>query len=136
LVLAVALMIIASDTIDGMLARRLKQVTACGRVLDPVVDKIVLGTLLILLYLHRSLPLWAVLVVVFRDMLMLGTVCTLIWLHKQIPAPRYWGSLPNALLGTAGLLYVFGADAAGLILLIVALAFNVLQLADYAARIR
>lgn len=61
-----------SDLLDGYLARKLDQVSETGKIIDPLADKIsVIVISLILLYLGK-IPLWFVLIVVFRDLLILG----------------------------------------------------------------
>lgn len=62
-----------SDFVDGMLARRLGQVSVFGRIADPLVDKMLtIGTLIVLLHvpaLSRWLPSWAVALIFTREML-------------------------------------------------------------------
>jgi CDP-diacylglycerol--glycerol-3-phosphate 3-phosphatidyltransferase len=60
----------STDALDGYLARRLNQVTALGRQLDPLVDKIiVLGAFIFLLTVPGTgLAPWMVTVVVLREL--------------------------------------------------------------------
>lgn len=71
--LAAALFLAAalSDALDGHLARKLNQVTAIGRQLDPLVDKLlVAGALIYLVAIPGSgLSPWMVTVVVARELL-------------------------------------------------------------------
>lgn len=65
---------VATDFIDGYLARRWKMVTAFGRLADTFVDKIVIcGTLIYLVYLTPDLirP-WFVVIIVAREFLVSG----------------------------------------------------------------
>jgi len=63
----------ASDFVDGMLARRLGEVSVFGRIADPLVDKMLtIGTLIVLLTvpeLRRWLPSWAVALIFTREIL-------------------------------------------------------------------
>jgi CDP-diacylglycerol--glycerol-3-phosphate 3-phosphatidyltransferase len=63
----------ASDALDGLLARRLQQVSVFGRIADPLVDKMLtIGTLTVLLgvpVLHPWLPGWAVALMLTREIL-------------------------------------------------------------------
>jgi CDP-diacylglycerol--glycerol-3-phosphate 3-phosphatidyltransferase len=61
-----------TDILDGYLARRLKQVSEFGKIIDPLADKIFLGTVVIILAIQTHLPLWFVLVVILRDLLILA----------------------------------------------------------------
>lgn len=62
-----------SDFVDGMLARRLHEVSVFGRIADPLVDKMLtIGTLIMLLgveSLHQWLPAWAVALIFTREIL-------------------------------------------------------------------
>ncbi len=70
-VVVLSVTIAMTDMLDGLVARRLNQVSELGRVFDPVADKICTGTGTIWLYMYRGLPLWIVLLVVGRDVLIL-----------------------------------------------------------------
>ncbi len=62
-----------SDFVDGMLARKLGEVSVFGRIADPLVDKMLtIGTLIVLLTvpeLRRWLPSWAVALIFTREIL-------------------------------------------------------------------
>ncbi len=60
-----------SDGLDGYLARRFHQESILGRFLDPLCDKIFLAVILVALLHIGAIPLWIVLVIVFRDFLIL-----------------------------------------------------------------
>ncbi|HSI06453.1 MAG: CDP-diacylglycerol--glycerol-3-phosphate 3-phosphatidyltransferase [Myxococcota bacterium] len=63
-----------TDLLDGMLARRLGQVTVIGKFLDPLSDKVFyLVTMLALLQLPGPrIPLWVVMVVLVRELAITG----------------------------------------------------------------
>src|SRR6266568_2305246 len=52
------LLAIATDYFDGILARKLDQVTDLGKVIDPVADKLAIGIVGLMLALHGRMPLW------------------------------------------------------------------------------
>jgi CDP-diacylglycerol--glycerol-3-phosphate 3-phosphatidyltransferase len=64
---AVFVMASATDTLDGRLARRRGETTRAGSFLDPLADKLLLAAALIVLVDHRGFPLWAALVIAFRE---------------------------------------------------------------------
>ena len=71
---ALALFLLASftDWLDGHLARRWKQTSALGALLDPIADKVlVLGTFLAFVQL-RLIPAWMVLIIALREFLITG----------------------------------------------------------------
>lgn len=71
---ATAVFVIASatDLLDGHLARVRKQQTKLGALLDPLVDKILVTTGLIMLVEMREIPGWAVVLMLAREFLVTG----------------------------------------------------------------
>ena len=65
--LAILLLAGATDLMDGWLARRRGAVTASGKVVDPLADKVLIGGLVIYLALARDFPMWLLLAIVARD---------------------------------------------------------------------
>ena len=63
-----------TDFVDGYVARNFNQATAFGKVFDPIADKIIIQTVLVLLvYLHHDpVLLIGVLIVTFREVVVLG----------------------------------------------------------------
>ena len=61
-----------SDAVDGMLAKRLDQVTKLGTYLDPIADKVLLVSIYVTLGAGDHLPVWLVILVVSRDLLIVG----------------------------------------------------------------
>ena len=62
----------ATDWLDGHLARRWKQTSPVGALLDPIADKIlVLGIFLAFVQL-RLVPAWMVLIILIRELLITG----------------------------------------------------------------
>jgi CDP-diacylglycerol--glycerol-3-phosphate 3-phosphatidyltransferase len=57
----------ASDSLDGYLARRHQTITRLGQFLDPLADKLLVGAALVTLVALRGFPLWAAVVIAFRE---------------------------------------------------------------------
>jgi cardiolipin synthase len=77
-VAALVILVVASltDLLDGYLARRLKQVTRLGQLLDPAADRLYIFAALVGLAANDLVPWWIVIVIVARDvfLLVLGVV--------------------------------------------------------------
>ncbi len=58
---------IATDGVDGMLARRRNLVTDLGILLDPIADKLLTGAALVMLAVLAELPWWVVVVILVRE---------------------------------------------------------------------
>jgi CDP-diacylglycerol--glycerol-3-phosphate 3-phosphatidyltransferase len=59
---------IATDGLDGALARKRNLVTNSGIILDPIADKVLIGGALIALALVAELPWWVVVVILAREL--------------------------------------------------------------------
>ncbi|MGV8965397.1 MAG: CDP-diacylglycerol--glycerol-3-phosphate 3-phosphatidyltransferase [Cellulomonas sp.] len=57
-----------TDKIDGYLARRLNLVTSLGALLDPIADKLLIGTALVILSAFGELAWWVTLVILVREL--------------------------------------------------------------------
>lgn len=61
-----------TDLLDGYLARRWKQVTTVGTLLDPIADKLLISAALISLVQIRLLPGWLVVLIISREFAVSG----------------------------------------------------------------
>jgi cardiolipin synthase len=75
----------ATDVLDGLVARALRQHTRLGAFLDPIADKFLAACALFALAASRQLPLWLPVLVVVRDAVQLAGAAVLRTLHQQIP---------------------------------------------------
>jgi CDP-diacylglycerol--glycerol-3-phosphate 3-phosphatidyltransferase len=56
-----------TDLLDGYIARRYQIVTTMGKFLDPIADKLVVNTAMILMIPIGRIPAWIVAVIIIRD---------------------------------------------------------------------
>ncbi|HPQ70014.1 MAG TPA: CDP-diacylglycerol--glycerol-3-phosphate 3-phosphatidyltransferase [bacterium] len=61
-----------SDIFDGYLARKYDMITDIGKFLDPLADKVMVATPLILLVGLDRVPAWMALVIILREMIITG----------------------------------------------------------------
>jgi CDP-diacylglycerol--glycerol-3-phosphate 3-phosphatidyltransferase len=64
---ALFILAIATDGVDGLLARRRNLVTDLGILLDPIADKLLTGAALVMLAILAELPWWVVVVILVRE---------------------------------------------------------------------
>ena len=57
-----------TDFVDGHLARKYNLVTNFGKFIDPVADKLLVLSALVMLSWHQLLPAWLVVAVLFREL--------------------------------------------------------------------
>jgi CDP-diacylglycerol--glycerol-3-phosphate 3-phosphatidyltransferase len=70
--LAIFLVAAGTDLLDGYLARRWKQITTVGTLLDPIADKLLISAALISLVQVRVLPGWMAILIIGREFAVSG----------------------------------------------------------------
>jgi len=136
--LACAAFFVASltDFVDGWIARTWNMVTSFGKVADPIADKLLTGTALVLLSWYNRLPWWVTVVILVRE---LGVTGLRFWVirHGVIPASR-GGKIKTALqiLAIAWYLWPFpsAAQRIGEAIMAAAVVVTVATGVDYVAR--
>jgi len=92
--LAIFLVAVVSDGVDGYIARKSKQHSPAGLILDPLGDKLLLMSAFVCLYLipmHIRFPLPVILIILSRDILILmGAVVIFIVKQKIDVKPTQW----------------------------------------------
>src|ERR1700722_12655647 len=88
--LALGLFIVSSltDYADGQIARKYKLITDFGKLMDPLVDKIMTMSAFICLVSLGSIPAWAVIIIVSREFLITGLRLMAAVRGKVLPAER------------------------------------------------
>ncbi len=61
-----------TDMLDGFLARRKKQITAFGQLMDPIADKLLVASALICLVELGAVPAWMVVIIIGRELAVSG----------------------------------------------------------------
>ncbi len=62
----------ATDYLDGEIARRYALITDFGRLMDPLVDKIMTAAAFVCLVPLKAIPAWAAIIVIAREFLITG----------------------------------------------------------------
>lgn len=87
--------IIASitDKLDGYIARTRNQVTTFGKFLDPLADKILVLTALVMLVEYGKIPAWIPVIVLAREFLVSGYRLVAVEKGGKVIAASIWGKL-------------------------------------------
>lgn len=94
-----------TDFADGFLARAMNQVTTFGKVADPIADKALTGTALVLLSVYDKLPWWVTVVIMSREV---GVTLLRFWVMRYgVIAASRGGKLKTALLIVAITWYIW-----------------------------
>ena len=107
-----AAVVLSTDWVDGLIARRTGQVTELGKLLDPLADRLAMAAVLITLAVTDLIPWWVAAVVLVRDAVVLIAAVWLAATHGPRidvrPIGKYatftlmWG-IPAIAWGNAGL---------------------------------
>ena len=96
-----------TDSLDGYLARRLGKVSALGKILDPLCDKICIGVVAIAVTILRDFPWWAMGIIIFRDV---GIVIGGLFMVGQlavIGSSNIWGKATSQFQSLSIIAYAF-----------------------------
>lgn len=87
--------IIASitDKLDGYIARSKNQITTFGKFLDPIADKVLVITAMIILVEMGKLPAWIPTIIVFREFIVSGYRLIAVENGGKVIAASIWGKL-------------------------------------------
>lgn len=82
-----------TDKLDGYLARKNNQVTTFGKFLDPLADKILVLTAMIMLVEMQKLPAWIPVIVLAREFIVSGYRLVSVEKGGKVIAASKWGKL-------------------------------------------
>lgn len=83
----------ATDKLDGYLARKNNQVTTFGKFLDPLADKILVLTAMIMLVEMQKLPAWIPIIVLAREFIVSGYRLVTVEKGGKVISASKWGKL-------------------------------------------
>lgn len=82
-----------TDKLDGYIARSRNQITNFGKFLDPIADKIVVITAMVMLVEFNHLPAWIPIIVIFREFVVSGYRLIAVQTSGKVIAANIWGKL-------------------------------------------
>jgi cardiolipin synthase len=137
-------LVVATDWVDGMIARRTGQVSELGKVLDPVADRVAIAAGLIALVVRGAFPFWAAALILARDVAVLfagvflaarGVRLDVRWIGK-VATFSLMIAIPAVSWGTLGLWSAAAALAVGWPVYVVGIVEYYVAAAAYAADVR
>jgi cardiolipin synthase len=131
--LLVIIFAIATDMLDGYLARKFDQITMLGKILDPLADKICIAGGLIALTVFKGFPWWLMAIIIVRDVIIV-TGSIVIFLRKKIVAPSNWpGKITVFLISLLAIAHILSIAWISKPLAVVVLAMIVYSAVRYSA---
>jgi CDP-diacylglycerol--glycerol-3-phosphate 3-phosphatidyltransferase len=138
LVLA-ALFVLASitDFLDGFIARKYNLITTMGKFLDPLADKLIVNTAMILMIPIGRIDAWIVVMIIMRDLIVDGirSIASSEGIYIQASVLGKQKTLAHIIAVTALMIHYpfFGLDAhfVGTVVLYVALLLTIYSGLDY-----
>ncbi len=95
--LAVFLLAGLTDALDGYLARRLRQITSFGKLMDPLADKLMTLTMLICLAVSGRIEKWVPIAMMFKEACMVGASTFLLRKRNVVAHANLFGKTATVL---------------------------------------
>ncbi len=104
----------ATDSLDGYLARKYKEVTELGKIIDPLADKVVVGAVIIKLFIIGEIAPYYLILILSRDLVIfIGGVFVSNKLGKVLPS-NVLGKITVSNIGIIILLIILQVDKANI----------------------
>ena len=82
-----------TDKLDGYIARSRNQITTFGKFLDPIADKILVLSAMLMLVEMNKLPAWIPIIVITREFVVSGYRLVAVTKGGEVIAASIWGKL-------------------------------------------
>jgi CDP-diacylglycerol--glycerol-3-phosphate 3-phosphatidyltransferase len=112
----------ATDVLDGPVARMRQEVSPLGKLLDPIADKLMINSTAIALSRTRGFPWWATALLLARDVAILLGALLVYRRRSEIAMAQPAGKATTVALAAAMLLYMADGPRSGKLALYAALA--------------
>ena len=129
-------MLSISDFLDGYFARKKKQVTEFGKLIDPIADKLLISTALIFLIAqgYEGIELWMVVAIIAREVIITAIRIYLLPSKIVVPASNF-GKAKTVLQSTA-IVFVLLRLPFDFYLMLIAVFFTVVSGLEYLIKIK
>lgn len=126
-------MLSVSDFLDGYFARKKKQVTDIGKLIDPIADKLLISTALILL-VGKGIDLWMAFAIIAREFIVTATRIYLIPSRIVVPASNFGKA--KTVLQSIAIVFVLLNLSFGWHVMLAAVLLTLISGIEYLIRIR
>ncbi|NUQ80490.1 MAG: CDP-alcohol phosphatidyltransferase family protein [Bacteroidetes bacterium] len=123
-----------TDAVDGMIARWLNQVSEWGKVIDPFADKVSVALAVVALYVTGDIPLWFLILLVFRDVAIFIAATLMTARLQTIPVSSWVGKVAVTVMGITLIFATLQWEAGLQWGMVISTIFVVASLIDYAKR--
>lgn len=127
---------VLTDGLDGFIARRIGRVTALGKILDPVADKVAIDSVLAALVLRGEFPAWALAAIVLRDVAIFIGAVVIARRTEAVPASIAVGKVTLVVLAAMTFVFVLDLEAVEAVFLAAGVVCVVASGVGYAAATR
>ena len=134
-IIVFCILMIASDYLDGFLARKWRTVTATGRILDPLADKICISSVGVALVLFREFPLMLLIALLLRDLIILSGSIFIIKKTNDIPSSNYTGKIAVGVMSLCMLVFLLDIEILKLPIIIAVALMIPISLWSYGLRL-
>lgn len=132
--LGVIVLGMATDALDGPLARRRGQVSELGKLIDPIADKLTLDGVAVALSIRHGFPWWVTNLLLARDAAIVVGATVIFRETTEITTSIYAGKVTTAMLTGALLLYILDVRRWGRLMLNATLIPFAISWVQYGAR--
>lgn len=106
-----------TDGLDGFIAKRFDCVSRLGAILDPIADKLLISSAYVMLTLISDIPLYLLVVVIFRDIvIVIGYLVLLLVMDEELEIAPIYSSKVNTFMQIMLVVFVLLEKAGWLII--------------------
>ena len=99
-----------TDVLDGMVAKLFNQTTQLGFILDPIADKLLIGTSSLTLAILNVFPVWLAVMVISRDVIIILGIGILTYSQKDFAIRPHIDSKITTFLQPSTICFFLGKD--------------------------
>lgn len=120
-----------SDLLDGYLARKLNEITDFGKIIDPLADKVLVGTATLIIIIMQIIPLWFGILIILRDIMIFFVGIIIRYKYSITLQSNYFGKFTVVFIAIALIICYFNFTSMQKYSIIIATFMSILSLINY-----